>query len=370
MIRIPANATETNNGRETNVVKRIDTIDSLRGLAILLVICFHYLVRWAPPFFPDNLYQYSQAYSPLWELGRFGVEFFFVISGTVIALTVESSSNAVDFLFRRFSRIYPALICSIFVTFFIVNVFGPEPFHRGVVDIISSMLMLPAVLPSKWNFQYVDGVYWSLAVEFKFYAVVAFFLILLGRRFWAGIILFGILGEICFHIAPNLADKIFIHQYMSFFLFGVAIAQWHFSRNVLAASLCLMSAVILYVLNLDYVSLLDQPSVVAALFVATGVVLMGVLICLNVPLSWRPLLLVGQASYSLYLLHENIGITIISNLKRLGFGDMTAIAIAFTSMLALAVAMFNLLEKPAQRALRQMWKAFPVFGAARSSSAA
>lgn len=346
-------------GRRGAAVARNSTIDSFRGLSILLVIAFHYLVRWAPPFYPTTIYGYSATYSPMWELGRFGVEFFFVISGTVISLTIERSRNVLDFACKRFSRIYPALLFACLLTFPIANAFGSAPLHRSVTDIISSLLMLPAILPSKYHFQYVDGVYWSLAVEFKFYAAVAIAFYFLERRFWMGLIAFGALGSVGAAVLPNLADKVFIHQYISFFLFGVAIAQWHFSRNNRAAMLCLLTSVIFFLENIQYLTLQDQPSTVAAIFVASGMVLIAACICLEIPLNWRPLVLVGQASYSLYLVHQNIGLVIIQNLKSLGASDAIATGAACVSSVLLALLMFRLIEGPAQRLLRRSLDAFP-----------
>jgi peptidoglycan/LPS O-acetylase OafA/YrhL len=156
---------------------------------------------------------------------------------------------------------------------------------------------------------------------------------------------------------------------MSFFLIGVAIAQWHFSRNPLAATLCLVTGVLLFVQNLGYLSLLEQPSATAAIFVACGVLIMAGFICLDVPLNWAPLVRIGQASYSLYLVHQNIGLTIIQNLKQFGTSDGVAMATAFVVSVILALSMFHLIEKPMQRLLRRSYEAFFTFNARKSNSA-
>jgi peptidoglycan/LPS O-acetylase OafA/YrhL len=45
-------------------------------------------------------------------------------------------------------------------------------------------------------------------------------------------------------------------------------------------------------------------------------------------LNFRPLVVVGQASYSLYLIHQVVGYWVISNFEQLGIPPLVAIAVA------------------------------------------
>ena len=66
--------------------------DSWRGVAVLCVLVGHYF--WNPGI----------------NVGRFGVELFFVLSGTLMAkLLFDERQPLLDFAVRRFSRIYPML---------------------------------------------------------------------------------------------------------------------------------------------------------------------------------------------------------------------------------------------------------------------
>ena len=65
---------------------RLAYLDGMRGVAILLVLLFHAFARW-----PD-LVPYGDQYQsvPLFRVGFIGVNLFFIISGFVILMTLES----------------------------------------------------------------------------------------------------------------------------------------------------------------------------------------------------------------------------------------------------------------------------------------
>src|SRR5215469_4574944 len=98
--------------RVTDADSRIQVLDAFRALAILGVMLHHYLSRYAPPDHPRNLYGYEHQYSQLFDLGAMGVQFFFVISGFVIFMTLEKCHHLVEFWVRRIARLEPAYICA------------------------------------------------------------------------------------------------------------------------------------------------------------------------------------------------------------------------------------------------------------------
>ncbi len=73
--------------------KRLDALDGLRGVAILLVMGFHFFHHLESPYYKSHLYPYGERFAaiPLFQYGYLGVELFFIISGFVIALTLEKS---------------------------------------------------------------------------------------------------------------------------------------------------------------------------------------------------------------------------------------------------------------------------------------
>jgi peptidoglycan/LPS O-acetylase OafA/YrhL len=331
------------------------TIDSLRGISILLVLAFHYLVRWAPPLDNDNLYHFSGHYSASLELGKFGVYFFFVISGLVISLTIERSRTVAEFAVRRFSRLYPALICASLLTLIAMSSFGPRQFQRGAGDFFASLFMLPSLSGKIDFFSWIDGAYWSLAVEIKFYLIVAISHVLLRDRYWIGVASVGIMGIIIEPFALGVADKILINEYIAFFMWGIAIYYAQFRKQFLVAAVNSAVALIIFSANASFLQLSGGFAWTAVLFVGSGCVMMAAAICFEMPLSWAPLTYIGRISYSLYLIHQNIGVTIIGKIKAAGNSDLAAVFTALLFSVVIASAMFHWIELPMQDAIRRWY---------------
>ena len=66
---------------------RLFFLDGLRGIAILLVVLYHSFADW-----PREL-PYHEQYADifLFHFGKYGVQLFFIISGFVIAMTLENA---------------------------------------------------------------------------------------------------------------------------------------------------------------------------------------------------------------------------------------------------------------------------------------
>ena len=108
---------------------RVD-IQGLRGIAILLVIIFH--------FFPNYL-----------PLGYLGVDLFFLISGFLITgIVIKNYNNEkfsfLDFYAKRFRRLAPSLLFIILIfaliSFFILLPIDQKNFWYSV---ISSLFLVP-----------------------------------------------------------------------------------------------------------------------------------------------------------------------------------------------------------------------------------
>ena len=159
-------------------------LDTLRFGAALGVAVFH-LTFWswawssisAPPGFEHYVaaeVQFPSAAPYTW-FGWVGVEIFFVISGFVIANSA-SKSSAKEFLFGRALRLYPAVwVCST-LTFLVLLFFAREQASEFILPYLQAMLLIPKGIKGQW----LDCIYWTLAAEMAFYALV--FCMLLTKR--------------------------------------------------------------------------------------------------------------------------------------------------------------------------------------------
>jgi peptidoglycan/LPS O-acetylase OafA/YrhL len=136
--------------------ERIDGLDGLRGLAVLLALWWH---------LPEELFgSVNQLLRFVLQPGYLGVDIFFVLSGFLITrILLHEKSHATpvaDFLIRRIARIFPAY----YLLLLIVAIAAPA----------SSGLWWSAVYLSNYYFAFDSQLSplrhtWSLAVEEHFY---------------------------------------------------------------------------------------------------------------------------------------------------------------------------------------------------------
>jgi peptidoglycan/LPS O-acetylase OafA/YrhL len=275
-------------------LKRLPALDGLRAIATLLVIVFHFgQPRYA------------------WLTGWIGVHIFFVLSGfliTTLALREESRAGRIslaDFYIRRFARILPAYALVLAATLGIGALNGGASFQR-----------LLAALPYYLTFtnEYAPRaafeLSWTLGIEQKFYLVWPLVIFATGRLAWpfrwaVVALLFGaaLYGTFQFRGCVNYAV----------ILGGCILALvMHHPRGFAVVRLLTVPVVALVVvaafvaLHLSLGSLLARfGELWAILIYGAGVVLLlpAVLGRGPVPslLSLRPLIFIGQRSYSLYL---------------------------------------------------------------------
>ena len=152
-------------------VKKYGYIDSLRGLAILLVIIVHAALHF-------------QALSPeiffLTFKGQYGVQLFFITSALTLFLSFEQrinvdKSNTVKFfLIRRFFRIAPAFYLAIL--FYAIQMVSKPvstfPNHVSLLNVVLSTFFINGFFPTSINYVPPGG--WSVAIEMIFYLLIPF----------------------------------------------------------------------------------------------------------------------------------------------------------------------------------------------------
>ena len=148
-------------------------IDSLRGLAIMLVLLVH------------TGQQFNQTYFHLifkdfLENGQLGVQLFYLVSSFTLMLSCRSregeSNFKKKFFIRRFFRIAPVYyLVTVYYTFerylgFNASQFGDHLHNFPIIKLITGMLFINGFYPTTMN-SYVPGG-WSIAVEMMFYIML------------------------------------------------------------------------------------------------------------------------------------------------------------------------------------------------------
>lgn len=152
---------------------RVNELDLFRFVAALSVVFFHYCFA---AYATGRLTQSPNlTLSAVAKYGYLGVELFFMISGFVILMTASSGSFK-GFFVSRFVRLYPAFWAACTLTFVVAFWFAKDRPSVTFGEYLVNLSMLSGFfgVPS------VDGAYWSLFVELRFYGLVGLVLIL-GR---------------------------------------------------------------------------------------------------------------------------------------------------------------------------------------------
>jgi peptidoglycan/LPS O-acetylase OafA/YrhL len=276
---------------------RLGNIDLLRGCAVLLVMLFHYTAWHSPEYLG-----FKAAPAFVFSHQTLGVCLFFIVSGYCIYMTAERSPDARYFWLKRMSRLQPAYIAAIALTFSTVAYFGLPGEGTNWLTAFENIFWLEA-LP---GIKPVDGAYWTLIVEIKFYILfgLAFFHrrndpILNGLVFCAlGAALYAICRFFPSPILFGVLKNVFIFPYAAFFLTGMMIF-----RTANLKWIEIAAAAPLYVLSC---------AAIASSF-ADGAMLLSLAPISAIILNWktlfvpRPIQYVGLISYPLYLIHSNIG---------------------------------------------------------------
>jgi peptidoglycan/LPS O-acetylase OafA/YrhL len=348
----PPSATAANVARSPAQAGRLQGLDGLRGIAALSVALYHWSLaasEFAP--FGDTWMAPWPQLSWLWpwSFGGQGVALFFMISGFVILMSLENCRSPRDFLVGRLSRLFPAFWLAVTVTLMVRVWIGGETISLSTY--LANLTMLPDLL----NAQYIDGVYWTLAVELKFYA--------LAFMVWQ----FGGLGRIEWVCMAWLGIAVLIKA-LDVTGHGSAVTQWLGNWLILPHASLFSAGIMLYRMhtagaNLQRLAILGLAlaMVVVGGVAAKGVVAVASALAIYAAckgtrtrlLNTRPMVYLGTISYSVYLYHDAIGFHLMKQLHAMGASTSAMLLIASVACMALAIAAQAWVEAPAQAWIKQ-----------------
>ncbi len=279
--------------------RQIDELQSLRGLASLVVVVSHCLTYFAAPRWFDHAQELNNAVG--------AVVIFYVLSGFVLARSIGSkplTGRAFKLFYaKRLFRIYPALwVSSILMLLYLATLHGLapagdfsaatehhlDPDRRSLLHVMSAFAGTTFLLPQAW----------SVAVELVASVLLPIFVFLYVRHpraFW--------IVAVAITLAAVLAPKTpyYVVRYLPCFIVGLLIAFRPFSPS--------RPAVLLSWVGLFTTQLLNPGNVHHQIAVAAQTLFAVVIICSIVEgrgpaLLKRPSLIwLGDISYSLYLIH-------------------------------------------------------------------
>jgi peptidoglycan/LPS O-acetylase OafA/YrhL len=332
---------------------KLEGLEAGRGVAAMMVLLYHCALHCKNVFGQFALGQ-------LFAFGHAGVDFFFVLSGFIIFHAHRQDFGRADrlgrYVERRVTRIYPLYWIVLAATLF-VALFSHHPFPTFEHVIVSALLS-----PTVGGIIVVDA--WTLQHEMVFYTVfaLAVFNRRLGFAVFAAWFLFLIVcTQMSVKWESGLLSK--LSSYFNFEFFIGMAAAWLAGRGGVAwPRVCALLGVAGFLAVGAGEDLGLWPAL--NIFTHAGYGVSAMLIVLGL-VSWerrsglavpRTLARLGDASYSIYLVHVlTIGI-IWQAIQRLGIADniapfgLFAILAAVATSVGLVVSIYA--EKPLLRVLR------------------
>lgn len=357
---------------------RFEQLDSLRGLAALFVLFNHVLLVY--PIFSgeskgDGLLYFLLQYTPLHLLwaGHESVLIFFVLSGFVLSLGYLNNRKRPypQFLVKRICRLYIPFVVSLVLAIGMSRIFYGGPVLGGLSIWINnqwgafswgSVLEHFAFL-GDFNTNLFNGPIWSLVHEMRISIIFPFLIMALLRlSIKQNIIIAGFLSVVGYGLTiltegSSVSHFITLH-YVSMFIFGALLAKHIESIMKFFKSLKVTHGLILFsvgtlLLSYDY-WLLPKVKILHIGIISDWVSALGAIVliscALGIPkieslLLTKPLLFLGKISFSLYLYHFVVLLTMLhafDNILPTWITALISIVISFV----IASIMYVLVEKP------------------------
>ncbi len=334
---------------------RFRELDGLRGIAAFGVVLSHFILAYDERYVDDpRAFGGASVGEVISEIGAYGVNLFFLISGFVVLVSARRAKRPSDFVISRFSRLYPPYWVALVLAVVLAWVASIPHVPLDWKTIVANLSMV-----QRWFLQSnVDGVYWTLAVEMQFYVLLLILLLItkcrIGDRLICGVSALWlsvsvIAAAVAFPHAHGLDPQHVATPYK--ILVSVTLAEY--GPLFCAGMLLFISRERGRIVPLAYVA-------GAAAVLNTGLIaswpkaawIAGIVLCFFVVALRRqtrtlllpPLQWLGKVSYSLYLTHTFVGFIVI-HLTWPFIGRDTAILAAILVSFAVAWAVYEVAEK-------------------------
>lgn len=316
-------------------------VDGIRGVAILLVVCFHLFCRY------EQIY-HNMTIPIIEHLGSLGVTIFLMIS--IIFIIDDTKKPGLRYIINRIIRLWPSYFISISIIFFLVSIFPLPNRTVGIYDFILNIFFINGFIGTP----YVDGAHWYLTTLISIICVLtlikkskrdnyitvyfiwmllAVFLKLIGYDKLVNILGGSYIGIACISVSlKNMLDLGGIKNYFKIKWFYLILISFVFNFGMLG----IISIIELLVVIPVFIMILQEKLP----FLGNNI-----------------FLFFGSISYPLYLIHQNISYIIqyyIEHLKgsyNIWIPFLSLIVVVFISYL-----LNRYIEVPVQKYIKKIMK--------------
>lgn len=346
-------------------------IDLLRFFAALAVLLFHFRTFGAVEktqyaMNDDRAYQFLGNFG---SLGWIGVQFFFVLSGFVIARSTISGDWKVFFQ-KRALRILPTLwICTTVALF--VRAIGSGEFLERSMDWARSVILSP-------KGPYIDGVIWTLTIEMIFYVLIAVVLLtcsnakpIKSRLDEVAMILgsistaFLLIRFLTTQIGTGLADVLTQYEWTvlllnhgAMFASGMLLSSLDKSRWAYLKKSAITVFLAASLLQISLVAKTSEASIIAGTIFLVSVGLLVASVKYSAWLysytTWIPYAMLGRMSYPLYLCHFAVGLELTPLFRSVFVSPYLAFSMLLTLVMIYAWIVSEVLEPGLRSAFKNV----------------
>lgn len=319
--------------------KLVTVIEPLRALAALAVCWFH---------FTNGVIPAAEGLETDWlrssgSFGWLGVACFFVISGFVIPLSMYSGKFQLSrdwkiFFGKRILRLDPPYILSILMNVGLLYLGAMLPGYSGQTPNVSAAQLLAHLgyLNAFLNYGWLNDAYWTLAIEFQYYVLIAFCYAAIVSKAKIGNYLatIGLAGLSFLPISSQ-----FVLHFMVVFVIGIVTFQRHIGLidgKVFGCWLVTLTAIATITLGI--------PTAITAFLTSLTISFVE----FKIP---KAISFIGTISYSIYLIHGSIGVRVINFGKRFAATlplKLLVLACAVAATIGAAYIFYLAIERPAK----------------------
>nr|WP_202424762.1 acyltransferase [Streptomyces sp. HUCO-GS316] len=337
---------------------RLYAIDGIRLVAALMVAVHHFA----------GTYRVDQPHNLVWDrpvsdimpsvfhvaaYGWIGVEIFFVISGFVICMSCWGRGPR-QFFVSRVIRLYPAYWFAVaFTTAVLVALPGVWDRLR-----LRDVLLNFTMLQTGSGVQNVDGVYWTLWSELRFYLL--FLLVVATGLTYRKVVVFCCVWGAAAMLAPvaefPLLELVANPEGAWYFIAGLALYLMHrFGQDLLLWGILAMAWLMgqrelgIRIDEVEHVSSWRGSVLIFTVFLLTMV---AIALGATDRIRWKWLMTAGSLTYPLYLMHYAAGTTVINRLRDT-MDARVLVAAVIAGFLVLSWLVHRFVERPVAGVLKR-----------------
>jgi len=299
--------------KDENKSNYLDILQIFRGIAALMVVCHHTIS--SIKFYHDIEFPF---FNYIVIVGKFGVDFFFVLSGFIISYSAYHKYNLPNsfsnYVKNRLIRIYVPYLPIGIVMLVLYSVFPQFSNSERDISVLTSLTLLPQGNPAL-------SVAWTLTFELCFYLL--FSISFWSRKSWNYLVILWCILIVLFNYTALESMQLFKNPFLrilfspyniefilGFLLATLIIEGKRINLKVIFLCLSFSTSSFLYCILNKYTFFYFSSHFLFA--IATFLIIyLGIVYYPKKINKLSPMMLVGNATYSIYLIHNPLQMLLI-----------------------------------------------------------